>query len=751
MKKVIAAVITVFSFSGLFALESAAIRVDTRMESGAFGGRLGTSVEAVGEPDGSYISSWVTTNMLWDGSREFPDGWHIRTSQVDWAPLPEGQPPERDVLLLNDIAVLGGRLASNEVWAADCVRVIRHNVVIPSGITLTIEPEAVVKFASSARIVTEGSGRLVAKGAWFAELTDDEWVGGDTNLDGTNTVATGTQDWIAGMDPDDYVHCFLLDGAEQIFPTRTYTRGEVYGNLPTVDRYDEGWFFRGWVTNLAETVSVTAGQLAEMDCDAIYCNWEAIYLNVSTGLLSFAAYSVDEVKTVEIDSNDDWVYSTEADWLHLSVSDSTITVTADQNRSEVARSSVIVVSRENGRLVHEISVVQAAMEHAAQPHVFTADGQTVFHDFNLQVRMTCATPGTMILYTTDESEPSAENGMSPDLTWTEADGTVCGEIQLFGSTTLKVVAVREDLLDSAVTTVRFTRQSTLAEAMDLDSEKIVNTSGDADWFVTTEDSVCGPSCVRSGPMQTSPSSRRYSRISTVFFGKGVLKFKFKISCEHDYSNRYGLDYLICYVDNKLIKQIDGNSGWEEVVYNITSEYGETSGEGHRVEWVYSKNGGFEDRDPGEDCAWIDEVVWTPSIFSGSGDNAQASYVNSEWLLRVGLVGAFDGVTALEDSLNADDDGDGFTNEEEALLGTDPHDPNSKLQAIMYESDGVRKVEPSPVNNTSADFKLVYKIMGAQELGTSEDQWKDVSQMSEIEREYRGYRFFKVKVEVKDNK
>jgi hypothetical protein len=215
----------------------------------------------------------------------------------------------------------------------------------------------------------------------------------------------------------------MLDGAEQVFPTRTYTRGEVYGVLPTVDRYDEGFHFRGWVTNLEDTVGVAVDQLAEMDQGALYCNWEAIYLNLSTGAVEFAAYPEGDgaTRTVEVSANDKWICTTDADWLTLAtaendgndavsdIHDGVITIGATPNRSELPRSALVTVSRENGKLVREITVTQLAMEHAAMPEIHTANGQTTFSDYVAQVWITCVTPGVSIYYTTDGSEPTQES------------------------------------------------------------------------------------------------------------------------------------------------------------------------------------------------------------------------------------------------------------------------------------------------------------------------------------------------------
>ena len=175
MKKLIAFAVVLASVNAAFAAESAKIRVDTRTT--LQGGKVATAVEAVGEPDGSMSSVWVTTNEV-DGVKDYEDGWLVRRDDgygfMDWFGLPADETPDHDVLLLNEPTIVGGRLAEDETWETGVVRVVRHNVVVPSGKTLTIDPEAIVKFTEEARIVVEEGGELIAKGSWFAELQDDE-------------------------------------------------------------------------------------------------------------------------------------------------------------------------------------------------------------------------------------------------------------------------------------------------------------------------------------------------------------------------------------------------------------------------------------------------------------------------------------------------------------------------------------------------------------------------------------------------
>lgn len=740
MKNLVALAVVLASAGPVLAVESAKIRVDTRVP--LQDGRVATGVEAVGEPDGSKTSSWTTTNEV-AGVRDYEDGWHVRyddgTGLQDWFPVSPGEVPDHDVLVLNDPVVVGGRLKADETWGTNVLRVVRHNVVVPADVTLEIDAEAPVKFTDEARIVVEEGGRLVARGSWFAEIRDDDWVDGDTNLDGTNSVPSGTQDWIAGMDPADYVHVLMLDGAEQVFPTRTYTRGEVYGLLPSLDRYEEGFFFRGWVTNQAETVGVAADQLAEMDQPALYANWEAIYLNVSTGLVEFAAYSEGESREVAVSANDRWVWSCDADWLDVSAGpgDGALTLRAAVNRSEAARSATVVLSRENGGLVREVSVVQAAMEHAAQPVVHTATGGTTFSDYVVQVVVSSDTPGATIYYTSDGAEPTPENGTP--LETRQYGGMTVGVVNVYNSLTLKAMAVRTDLLDSAVTSVRLVREATLAEAMDI-PDYYVTTDGGARWTVDRRVSSDGVSSVRSGAMTTSATERRYSRLYTSFEGQGTLTFRWKVSCETDWTGHCDWDYLAFLVDGHLVRRIEGQTDWAEVSHRITGTGA------HVVQWVYTKNAGFADYLPGEDCGWVDQVSWTPALFAGEDDDARELFADASWLLRVGLVGVAAGDGEMVDAAVADSDGDGYTNEEEALLGTDPNDPESRfLATIAPNANGVMSVSWSPekTDTRKGGFSLEYHVMGAKEL---DGEWKDVTDLNDDEREYEGYRFFRIKVE-----
>lgn len=138
-----------------------------------------TAVWSSGEqnPEGIY---------LWDTS-ELADGPYELTLQyLDAAGELLGE-LNSSLHVAVTIAVHGGVLAASEQWAAAKVHVVRELVVVPAGITLRIEPGAVVKFESGAGIDVFAGGEFIALGGTFTHIADD-LIGGDTNQDGIESV-----------------------------------------------------------------------------------------------------------------------------------------------------------------------------------------------------------------------------------------------------------------------------------------------------------------------------------------------------------------------------------------------------------------------------------------------------------------------------------------------------------------------------------------------------------------------------------
>ena len=208
----------------VFAFPSNSLCLDTRT---SFGGLIATGVEQVGEPEGAQVSNWDTATL--------EDGW----TSLDAGSI------SKSVCVLNETALVhGGRLTEDETWAADVIHVIRGNVVVPSGKTLTLASGAVVKFTEGAQIAAEGSGEVFLLGAQCADIADDT-VGGDTNFDAErSSPTTDFADWFGdGVFP---LSVSFISHDNERFSTCYYSFGITIGALPTPVR--DGYTFLGWFT-----------------------------------------------------------------------------------------------------------------------------------------------------------------------------------------------------------------------------------------------------------------------------------------------------------------------------------------------------------------------------------------------------------------------------------------------------------------------------------------------------------------------
>lgn len=109
--------------------------------------------------------------------------------------------------------------------------------------------------------------------------------------------------------------------------------------------------------------------------------------------------------------------------------------------------------------------------------------------------------------------------------------------------------------------------------------------GDSPWLVDGD-------AARSGPVGDDGATT----LATTVQGRGTLAFRWRTSSEDHY------DCLRVRLDGSEVAGISGERGWEDVSIPVESEGS------HTVEWAYTKDGSVSD---GEDCGWIDDVVWTP--------------------------------------------------------------------------------------------------------------------------------------------
>lgn len=98
--------------------------------------------------------------------------------------------------------VEAGRLETNAVWRTGGVYLVTGTVVVPSGVTQTIESGAVVKFMPGARLAVEAGATCLARGVVFTHAYDDA-AGGDTLFDGAETTPVANDYELTGTITDD--------------------------------------------------------------------------------------------------------------------------------------------------------------------------------------------------------------------------------------------------------------------------------------------------------------------------------------------------------------------------------------------------------------------------------------------------------------------------------------------------------------------------------------------------------------------
>ncbi|MBO4511751.1 MAG: hypothetical protein J5746_03190, partial [Victivallales bacterium] len=159
---------------------SSAVRLDLRDD---FGGRIARGVMAMSNEEGEVR---LNGNAL-------GEEWDTTTMEDGWVTLEQGG-ETRDVAILNtmDVHCEEGRLASSTTWDNSAVRLVRNNVYIPNGVTLTVTAGTTVKFTAGTRIIVENGGKLQMNGTadayvQFAMATDDGYAG-DTDMREMETV-----------------------------------------------------------------------------------------------------------------------------------------------------------------------------------------------------------------------------------------------------------------------------------------------------------------------------------------------------------------------------------------------------------------------------------------------------------------------------------------------------------------------------------------------------------------------------------
>lgn len=153
---------------------------------------------------------------------------------------------------------------------------------------------------------------------------------------------------------------------------------------------------------------------------------------------------------------------------------------------------------------------------------------------------------------------------------------------------------------------------TLDEAMDVDVSVRLATSEVNPWMPVFDSTAkVGDTTARSGAI----GDKTNTWITATVSGVGTMSFWLKTSCEHDDDeNALTADRLMVYTNGVEIVEwrMDGETDWTR--REVSFAGGENT-----VKWVYYKD---KSGVGGEDCAWVDGVMWTltdpiPPIVSDS--------------------------------------------------------------------------------------------------------------------------------------
>lgn len=677
MKKLLMSVVS----AAVMAASAEAIRYEAAEMSLEERPIVATGVELRGELDGSAVTEWDTL-LTEDG----------------WTQLQSGDKCV-DVLVLNTPAVEGGRLTANATWGADRVHVVRDDVVVPSGVTLTLAAGTVVKFLPGSRLWVEGS--VSAQGALLADFADD-MVGGDTNYDEDKTVSSGVEWWLDDSAVAELVAVSFFDGAAKAAPTRSYSSGVILGELPELVK--DGAKFLGWYTAPdGAGMKVTAVTAASSSVKTLYAAWQTLSVAISPTRTTLGAEASNG--SFAVTANGAWMVSTTADWISLKTSegenDGTVAFSVTANATTTARLGTIrvMIGESNFR---DFTVDQGAMASVAMPIITPADG-TMFEGSMRRVSIGCATIDATIRYTLDGSEPDETSILYKNKSF-----------NVFDTTVVKAKAFKNGMFPSVTASSRMVRLQTLSEAID-QHLWMVTTGGDVDWTVDTEISHDGKSSAVCEGLEPEESGWMETKVE----GAGTLSFRWRVICEDDPDND-SWDFLKFEVDNLDIAHLDGDSGWQQYTVKV-------KGEGtHTIRWTFSRDD-MDDIIEYDNLAWVDQVTWSPVV----GDTE----VPKTWLDNLGVVGT-DG--SMEAVANSDTDGDGFTAAEEYVMGTDPNDPESRLMAFIEIVDNKPIITYIP--NLLEDRK--YIKWGKRNLGDPNEEWVPVSEGQE-----NNYNFFKVSVEM----
>lgn len=375
-----------------------------------------------------------------------------------------------------------------------------------------------------------------------------------------------------------------------VSPTsRQCESGTAYGELPVP--VFEGFVFTGWFTSRTGGSQVTADSTVPSGDVTLYAHWvgssavdETVDL-LATGGSASSSVMVNPGETWKLD------FSARPEWttvlnmkygnflgkiLQLSTGvfslawsgNACFQVTVDANNTASERSWTLVITRDS-TIVRRITFRQPTRL------------ETVSVSFNANGGI-CGTA-------TREYTVGSTYGWLPACS--RSGYAFAG---WFTDSTAGAKVTEESTVSASVAALyaRWHVAIELGEAVDSEGLSFA-TGGDANWFGESGAASDGTDAAQSGAVGNNQSTWMQTQV----IGPGNLSFLWKVSSEAN------CDVLAFSVDGVDVSRISGNVDWRRYGTGISSG-------AHVVRWTYGKDGS---NSAGDDCGWVDQVVWQPTI------------------------------------------------------------------------------------------------------------------------------------------
>ena len=383
----------------------------------------------------------------------------------------------------------------------------------------------------------------------------------------SNTVPNADVEYVAQWVAKSYTVSFDANGGDVMGATKTVTYDSAYGELPvpTKTGYSLGaWTLGGNIVNAESIVNVPADHVltanwvannyqVSFDCNGGNCDVGSASIVYNTAIGELPVPTKDGAEFIGW-----WTETDAGDRI-----DESLVITAD------------------------MTIYAHWLYEVAMPVIMPGDGASFRRD-TCHVSISCETEGATIYYSAQGKTPKHNDNY-----------LYHGEFEINDTAVVKAIAVFGALKSGCVTATITKEVITLEEVLDVGDKVDILTSDQHPWLPKVDDNAkVGDASAKSGIIGDNGSSW----MAAQFVGAGTVTFWNRVSCEDDYDGATW-DRLMVYTNDVEIAhwRMDGKTDWVQRRLSFT-------GGANVIKWVYYKD---EDGGDGEDCAWVDGIVWTP--------------------------------------------------------------------------------------------------------------------------------------------